>query len=78
MQFTTTVTQKGQITLPKVLRDLLNISPYDQVVISLDKKAIKVESTQDILDLAGTVKLGKGKKSVLDARKVFEKEYKRF
>lgn len=79
MQYTTTVTQKGQITLPKTLRDALNISPFDQVVLSLDRHAIKVESTQDILDLAGSLSVvKKPAKSVLAARDAFDKTYKRF
>ena len=76
MQVITTVTQKGQITLPKNLRDKFKITPYDRVVISHGKRFIKVSPTHDILDLAGTFKPKKGL-SVMAAREAFERNYKR-
>jgi hypothetical protein len=43
------------------------------------KKNIIIKPTVDILDLAGTFHPRKNKnKSVLDARKAMEKQYKRF
>lgn len=80
MQYITTITQKGQITLPIEFRKQLNVTPYDKVLIEIsdDKKTIKIKATQDILDLAGTFVPPENKnKSVLEARKSFENNYKR-
>ena len=78
MQAMTTVTQKGQITLPKALRELVNIDVYDKVIVKLGKGFLKIEPTEDILDIAGTFKPKKNKnKSALDAREAMEREYKR-
>ena len=45
MQFITTVTQKGQITLPIAFRRQLKINPYSKVIVELtpDKKIITIE-----------------------------------
>ena len=80
MKFTTAVTQKGQVTLPKSMRQALGISAYDQVEIELAKsgKAIEIKPTFDVLDLAGTMKPKANKnKSVLEAREAMEKDYER-
>ena len=76
MKYASTVTQKGQITLPKALRKSLNIHPYERVSLEKDGKSIKVSATIDILDIAGTIKT-KIKKSALEAREFFEKNYQR-
>ena len=39
MTFAVTITQKGQFTLPKAIRDALDISDPDQVELTFDKKA---------------------------------------
>ena len=78
MQIITTVTQKGQVTLPKILRDAVGIKEYDKVVIEAGKNHLLVKPTKDILDYAGTIIPQKNKnKSVLDARKALEKSYQR-
>ncbi len=78
MKFVTSVTQKGQITLPIGFRKKLNIAPYSKVVLELlpSKKAITVEATEDILDLAGTfVPKANKKKSVMAALESMEDDY---
>lgn len=78
MQVTTTVTQKGQITLPKQFRQMLGIDKYDKVVIKATKKSIKIKPFEDILDLAGTLQPRKNRnKSALEARVYMETHYKR-
>ncbi len=80
MKFTTTVTQKGQVTLPKSMRQALGITAYDQVEIELTKsgKVINIKPTLDVLDLAGSLQPKANKsKSVLEARQAMEKEYER-
>lgn len=79
MQVITTVTQKGQVTLPKQLRDLVGIDKYDKVIVEAGKNHIKIKPTFDLLDIAGTFNPRKNKgKSVLKAREYMEKHYKRF
>lgn len=75
MQSITTVTQKGQITLPVAIRNLLNIKSYDQVSVTLDKQRIIVMPVIDALDLAGSIPPN-SKTTVLKARKLLEKSYR--
>jgi len=54
MQFTTTISQKGQIVVPKKIRDLLNLKPADILVISIKNDAIvakPVSSTNEIFGM---------------------------
>lgn len=76
MIYQSTITKKGQITIPKDLRDFLGLKPASKVSFELqkDKKGIKIKKEPDILDLAGKFK---SKKSALKAREFFEKHYKR-
>ncbi len=78
MQAMTTVTQKGQITLPKVFREQVNINLFDKVVVKLGKGKLIIEPTEDILDMAGSLKPRKNKnKTALQAREAMEKQYSR-
>lgn len=76
MQAITTITQKGQITLPIAMRMHLGMKPYSKVRLSANKTAITVIPTEDILDIAGSFK-PKKKLSALAARSAFEKRYHR-
>jgi AbrB family looped-hinge helix DNA binding protein len=54
---TAKVTSKGQITLPKRIRDLLGVHPGDQVVFRPTDAGIVVEAnTIDLLSLKGILK----------------------
>jgi len=61
MLYQTTVTQKGQITIPKALRELLGIERYDQVKIAPDQKreALIIEKAPDLVSMAGSLKVDK-------------------
>ncbi|MCG2692401.1 AbrB/MazE/SpoVT family DNA-binding domain-containing protein [Microgenomates group bacterium] len=72
----TTVTQKGQITLPKAVRDFLNIDVFDVVLVKTAKDHAKIYPTKDILDYAGKYKAKKGQ-SALKAREYMETHYRR-
>lgn len=76
MQFTTSVTQKGQITIPKDIRDKLKLEKYDTVMISQKDQSVVITKVKDILDLAGTIKLPKHLRNK-DTRALFEKSYER-
>lgn len=56
MTFRTTITQKGQLTIPKIIRDRLNLKPNIQVIISFENQALKIKPSHTILDIAGTFK----------------------
>lgn len=71
-----TVTQKGQVTIPFEMRNLLGIKPYSKVRISVHNDAVRLESTPDIMDLAGFIKAPKGM-NALKAREYMQTHYKR-
>lgn len=73
----TTVTQKGQVSIPKDFRQAVGLGLYSKVRVKRMKNYIKIEPTKDILDLAGKIKPNSNKsKSVLEARVAMEKDYK--
>jgi len=72
----TTITQKGQITIPKKFREKFNIKPYSKLHLETARDHIKITPVVDILDLAGKYKPIK-KKSVLRAREEMERAYRR-
>lgn len=76
MQIITTVTQKGQVTLPKKVREMFGVKKYDKVLVEPRTDYIKIKPTEDIIDLAGKYKSDKNK-SPLKARKFMEKNYRR-
>ncbi len=73
----TTVTQKGQITIPKAFRQKFGVKPYSKVKLEMGKNNIKITPVKDILDLAGKFK-PKKEKSALKAREEMSKKYQRF
>ncbi|MFH1769337.1 MAG: AbrB/MazE/SpoVT family DNA-binding domain-containing protein [Parcubacteria group bacterium] len=78
MAYTTTVTQKGQITLPKSVRNKFNIKIREKVTIKTEANYIKVTPTQDILSIAGFLKKKiRRTDSVLKARENLERNYLR-
>ncbi|MBU0693252.1 MAG: type II toxin-antitoxin system PrlF family antitoxin [Candidatus Omnitrophica bacterium] len=67
-----TVTAKGQTTIPKEVRELLHLSPNDKVVYVPDGKRVFLTPINgNILDLKGVVKHS-GKKPI-DFSKLREK-----
>ncbi|MEA2064720.1 MAG: AbrB/MazE/SpoVT family DNA-binding domain-containing protein [Patescibacteria group bacterium] len=72
----TTMTSKGQIVIPKKIRDILKLKTSQKITLELlkDKQEVKLKSGPDILDLAGKYKF----KKIIPATKLrekFEKEY---
>jgi AbrB family looped-hinge helix DNA binding protein len=49
------VTSKGQITVPKAVREALGIEEGDQVVFRVQGNRAVLARTPDFLDLAGTI-----------------------
>jgi len=50
---TYSVTQKGQITIPKDIRDKLGLKEYDRVMVTEKDNKISIEPVKDILDIVG-------------------------
>lgn len=74
----TTVTQKGQITIPQAMRTALGLEPYDRVQIKMGDGFVKVEPVEDFLDLARKWKIKVSKsRNALKAREWMEKNYRR-
>ena len=78
MVYSTTITKKGQITIPKEIREILKLEEGKKLEVEFEKKKkeIKIRAVPDILDLAGTFK-PKKKINVLKAREAMEKIYER-
>jgi antitoxin PrlF len=55
MDVTAKVTAKGQITLPKAVRDALGLRRGDEVVFRVESGRAVLAKTPDFLELAGAV-----------------------
>lgn len=51
-----TVTSKGQITIPKEIRDLLHIRTNDKLDFVLEGEKVLITPVKTLLDLRGTVR----------------------
>ena len=51
------VTSKGQVTIPKRVRDALGINPGDSVLFRIDSERATMERIQNFIELAGTVEV---------------------
>jgi len=58
------VTSKGQVTIPKEVREALGISEGDQVVFRVQQHHALFARTPNLLDLAGEVEVPAAKRGV--------------
>ncbi len=58
------LTSKGQVTVPKAVRDALGLEEGDDVVFRVDGNRAVLARTPDFLDLAGTVAVSADKRNV--------------
>ena len=58
------VTSKGQVTIPKEVREALGISAGDQIVFKVEEHRASVARTPDLLELAGAVEVPASKRGV--------------
>lgn len=74
MIYTSTITKKGQITIPKQIRESLDLKEGERVFIEMEKDSeeIKIKSSPDIFELAGKFK----PKKIEDAVEIREKMLK--
>lgn len=78
MTYSTTITRKGQITIPKEIRDILELEEGKKLNIEFErkKKEIKIKPTHDFLEIAKKIKVKK-KIDPVRAREYMEKFYAR-
>lgn len=74
MIYTSTITKKGQITIPKKIREGLDLKEGEKVFIELEKDSeeIKIKSSPDIFELAGKFKPKKVKDAVVLREKMMK------
>lgn len=58
------VTSKGQVTVPKAVRDALGITEGDEVVFRVQGNRAVLARTPDFLELAGTIRVPAAKRNV--------------
>jgi len=51
-----TVTQKGQVTIPVAIRRLAGIDTRQQVMIAFDQNSVKITPAKDVSSLRGSIK----------------------
>jgi AbrB family looped-hinge helix DNA binding protein len=64
MEAAAKVSSKGQVTLPKAVRDALGIEEGDQIVFRVEGNRALVAKTPGFLELAGTVSVPAAKRNV--------------
>ena len=55
MDLAAKVTSKGQVTIPKAVRDQLGIAEGDEIVFRVEEHRAMLAKTPNLLDLAGAV-----------------------
>lgn len=58
------VTSKGQVTVPKAVRDALGIKDGDEIVFRVEGNCAVIARTPDFLELAGSVRVPAAKRNV--------------
>lgn len=58
------VTSKGQVTLPKAVRDALGIKEGDEVIFRVEGRRAVLARTPEFLALAGTIRVPAPKRNV--------------
>ena len=64
MEVSARLTSKGQITLPKAVREALALKEGDRVVFRVDGDRAVLARTPDLLSLAGSISVPAGKRGV--------------
>ena len=62
MDSTAKITSKGQVTIPKSVRDTLGLRAGDELLFRVDAGRAVIAKTPDLLDLAASVSVPAGKR----------------
>jgi len=62
MDSTARMTSKGQVTIPKTVRDALELREGDEVLFRVERSRALIAKTPSLLDLAGSVPVPAGKR----------------
>ncbi len=62
MDSTARMTSKGQVTIPKTVRDALELREGDEVLFRVQRSRAVIAKTPSLLDLAGSVPVPAGKR----------------
>jgi antitoxin PrlF len=57
------ITSKGQVTVPKAVREALGIKEGDEVVFRVEGKRAVLARTPDLISLAGTIRVTSPKRN---------------
>ncbi len=72
-EFETTVTEKGQITIPKEIRRIMGLRPQDRVSFELEGEYVKIRRVSSKLEKGfGAVTARKKPEDYQELRKAFE------
>lgn len=78
MYYLSSITSKGQITIPKEIRDSLKLKPSQKVIFDYENKKLTIKPEKSFREIADEIsKEVTNKADVLKARKYFEKNYER-
>ena len=59
MDATSTITQKGQVTIPLFIRKSLDLTPKQKVVFIKETDRVIIKRARDFLEFAGSIKTKK-------------------
>lgn len=62
MDSTARMTSKGQVTIPKTVRDALELREGDELLFRVEQSRAVIAKTPSLLDLAGSVPVPAGKR----------------
>jgi antitoxin PrlF len=62
MDSTARMTSKGQVTIPKPVRDALELREGDEVLFRVERSRAVIAKTPSLLELAGSVPVPAGKR----------------
>lgn len=62
MEASSKLTSKGQVTIPKSVRDALGLSEGDELVFRVEDTRAMISKPKDFIELAGSVPIPPGKR----------------
>ncbi|HUO74562.1 MAG TPA: AbrB/MazE/SpoVT family DNA-binding domain-containing protein [Solirubrobacteraceae bacterium] len=62
MDSTAKITSKGQVTIPKSVRDALELHEGDELIFRVERSRAVIAKTPNLLELAGSVPVPAGKR----------------